>query len=108
MQVYLTGGTHDIASLMPVLLCAAVPYTSVMPAESTEISVTEARRLFHHGSVLEVSIGCLHWLASSVPVSEMHGVWDCGVMRLWYLHGMCSRAALHSQSSIREDGGKQA
>jgi arginine decarboxylase len=31
-----------------------VPYTSVMPAESTEISVTEARRLFHHGSVLEV------------------------------------------------------
>lgn len=31
-----------------------VPYTSVLPSESREISMEEARPLFHHGAVLEV------------------------------------------------------
>lgn len=48
-------GSYDIALMEAgIANFNVVPYTSVLPPESVEISIDEARKFFHHGAVIEV------------------------------------------------------
>lgn len=48
-------GSYDLALLQAHLAnFNVVPYTSVLPPESEEISLEEAEKCFHHGAVIEV------------------------------------------------------
>ncbi len=48
-------GSYDLALMEAgIANFNVVPYTSVLPPESVEISIDEARSFFHHGAVIEV------------------------------------------------------
>lgn len=48
-------GSYDLALMEAgIANFNVVPYTSVLPPESVEIPIDEARKFFHHGAVIEV------------------------------------------------------
>lgn len=48
-------GSYDLALLQAnIANFNVVPYTSVLPPESSEIPLDEAKKYFHHGAVVEV------------------------------------------------------
>jgi pyruvoyl-dependent arginine decarboxylase len=48
-------GSYDLALLQAhIANFNVVPYTSVLPPESQEVSLNEAEKYFHHGAVVEV------------------------------------------------------
>lgn len=69
-------GSYDLALLEAELAnFNVVPYTSVLPPESKEVSLEFARQYFHHGAVVEVIMAKVNGVQGDTLVTGVGRIW---------------------------------